>query len=70
MKTTVIKINGIHCNSCKLLIEDVTKDINGVKLCHVNTRSGEMIIEYDEHFNFDLFKKEIESLGQYKIEIN
>jgi copper chaperone CopZ len=70
MKTTVIKIKGMHCNSCKLLIEDVCKDIKGVKSCKVDFKTGETVIEHDESFNFDSFKNEVEELGQYKIEIN
>jgi len=70
MKTTVIKIKGTHCNSCKLLIEDVSKDINGVELCKVDFATGKTIIEHNEDFDLELFKKEIEGLGQYKIEIN
>ncbi len=70
MKTTVIKIKGTHCNSCKLLIEDVCKDIKGVKLCNVDFHSGNTVIEHDENFDFNLFKKEVESLGQYTLETN
>ena len=70
MKTAVIKIKGTHCNACKLLIEDVSKDINGVKSCQVDFKTGETTIEHDEHFDFNLFKQEIESLGEYKVEIN
>ena len=66
MKTT-ITIKGIHCNACKLLIEDVSKDIKGVKLCQVNFQTGITVIEHDEQFNLDVFRKEIECIGQYKI---
>ncbi|MEK7116883.1 MAG: hypothetical protein AAB837_01840 [Patescibacteria group bacterium] len=31
MKTAVIKIEGTHCGACKSLIEDVSKDLNGVQ---------------------------------------
>lgn len=69
MKTTAI-INGTHCKSCKLLIEDVCKDMEGVSSCTVDFGTGEMLIEHDEHFSVDLFKNEIESLGEYKVELN
>lgn len=69
MKTT-LTIKGIHCKACKSLIEDVSKDIKGVELCNVDFQTGETTIEHDESFDLDSFKKEIESLGQYKIEIN
>ena len=70
MKTAVIKINGTHCKSCKLLIEDVSKDLKGVKSCCVDFQTGKTFIEYDEHFNLEKFKQEVEDLGKYKVELN
>lgn len=67
MKIVVIKIKGTHCNACKVLIEDVVLDIKGVKSCTVDPLTGETVIEHDESFNFDEFKKKVEGLGQYKI---
>lgn len=68
MKTT-ITIKGTHCNSCKLLIEDVCKDF-GAQSCNVNYQTGETAIEHDENFDWQEFKKEIEGLGQYKVGVN
>lgn len=70
MKTAVIKINGTHCKSCKLLIEDVSKDIKGVKSCCVDFQSGKTFIGYDEHIDLEKFKQEVEGLGEYKVELN
>lgn len=70
MKTTTITIKGTHCKSCKLLIEDVCKDIKGVKLCQVDFQTGKTVIEHDESFDLNLFRREVEGLGQYKIELN
>ena len=67
---TIISIKGTHCRSCKLLIEDVCKDIKGVKLCEVDFQTGKTIIEHDENFDSNLFKQEIENLGQYKIDLH
>ncbi len=67
---TIISIKGTHCRSCKLLIEDVCKDIKGVKLCEVDFQTGKTTIEHDENFDSNLFKQEIENLGQYKIDLN
>lgn len=68
MKTT-ITIKGTHCHSCKALIEDVCKEA-GAKSCVVNFQTGETVIEHDESFDLQAFKKEVEGLGQYKIENN
>lgn len=70
MKTAVIKINGTHCKSCKLLIEDVSKDMKGVKSCCVDFQTGKTFVEYNEHFNLEKFKQEVEGLGEYKVELN
>ena len=69
MKTT-ITIQGTHCNACKALIEDVAKDIQGINSCVVDFATGKTEIEYDEDANLQEFKKEVEGLGQYKVELN
>ena len=68
MKKTTIIVKDTHCPACKALIEDVCKDIKGVKSCNVDYKSGKTEIEHDNNFDFNLFKKEIASLGKYKIE--
>ena len=67
MKKT-ITIKGTHCPSCKALIEDVCRDIEGVISCNVDYKTGKTEIEHDNNFKFSLLTKEIETLGDYKIE--
>lgn len=67
MKATTIIIQGIHCNACKALIEDVCSEIKGVKSCTVNFQTGETVVEHDENLDWQAFKKAIEALGQYKL---
>lgn len=69
MKTT-ITIKGTHCESCKALIEDVCKEIPGIISCNVDYKTGKTIIEHDEELDWKKFKKEIESLGEYKVNKN
>ena len=66
MKTT-ITIKGTHCASCKALIEDTAKEIPGLQSCAVDFKTGHTEIEHDETLDWDVFKKEIEALGEYKI---
>lgn len=66
---TIITIKGTHCNACKMLIEDVCSEIKGVKSCAVNFQTGETIVEHEKELNWEAFKKEIEDLGEYKIEL-
>lgn len=69
MKTIFI-IQGTRCNSCKLLIEDVCREIKGAKSCTVNFQTGETVVEHDESFDWNAFKSEVEALGNYKVETN
>lgn len=69
MQTTLV-IKGTHCNSCKALIEDVCSEINGIRSCNVDFSTGETAIEHDESFDWQAFKKEIENLGEYTVNLN
>ncbi len=67
MTTTKLTITGMHCASCKALIEDVCMEIAGVKSCSVDVAKGEATIEHDESVGTSLFAREIEGLGDYRI---
>ena len=69
MKTT-LTIKGTHCNSCKALIEDVCKETPSINSCNVDFKTGVTEIEHEENIDWQKFKKEVESLGEYKIEGN
>lgn len=47
MKKITIKVKGMHCKSCSMLIEDVLEDL-GVK-SKVNDKEGIAIVEFDEN---------------------
>ncbi len=66
MKTN-LKIEEFHCNSCKMLVEDVCSDFPEIKSCKINAKTGEVTLEHGDSFNLAKFKKEIESLGAYKV---
>lgn len=67
MKTT-IAITGMHCHSCKVLMESVCREIVGVRSCHVDFSTGKTEIEHDEPVDWEALKKEIESLGAYHVD--
>ncbi len=69
MKTT-LTIKGTHCASCKALIEDVCTAVPGIQSCSVDFKTGKTEIEHDEHTDWEHFKKEIESLGEYTVNLN
>lgn len=68
MKTT-LTIKGTHCNACKALIEDVCSEIGGIHSFNVDFSTGKTEIEHDENVDWEKLKKEIESLGEYRVEV-
>lgn len=66
--TTKLLIKGTHCTSCKALLEDVCKETPGVTNCTVDYKTGEMIVEHDESIDWSALKKEINGLGQYRVQ--
>jgi len=69
MKTEFI-VTGMHCASCKSLIEDICKETKGVTKCNVDLKSGKVKIDHTEKVDMKNIKKEIESLGdEYKVKL-
>lgn len=64
---TIITIKGMHCESCKVLIEDTCKDIKGIKSFKVDFKTGKTEIEHAKPIDLNAVKKEIENLGDYKV---
>lgn len=48
MMKRVFPIIGMHCASCKTLIEETVREIKGVKSVRVNFSTERMTVEYDE----------------------
>lgn len=51
-----IKINGMHCKSCKALIESEVKDIKGVESVDVNLESEKAIISMSKDCTGEVLK--------------
>lgn len=67
MKKT-IKIKGMTCKSCEMLIKEEVEELDGVKSCHVSAEKGEATIEFDpQKTSFDKIKDIIKEEG-YKIQ--
>ncbi len=47
MKKT-IKVKGMHCHGCEMLIKLSLKEIEGINEVGVSYQKGEVEIEYDE----------------------
>ena len=66
---TIITIQGTHCKACKALIEDVCSDFKGIASCSVDFATGKTDIEHTDGLNWEELKREIESVGDYKVEL-
>ncbi len=47
MKKIILKVKGMHCKSCSMLIEDALEDL-GAK-SKVNDKEGIAVVEFDEN---------------------
>ena len=61
MKIT-LKITGMHCASCKSLIEDVCGETAGVRSCTVDLATGLASIEADDSLDASALIAEIKQL--------
>jgi copper chaperone CopZ len=48
MKHANIKIKGMHCQSCEMLLTDVLAELPGVKAAQVSLKQEAANVEYDE----------------------
>ena len=63
-----IAIRGMHCASCKALIEDVCKDIPGIISCDVAQEQGAASLTHNGTVTFARVKQELENLGDYSVD--
>lgn len=49
LKNISIQINGMHCKSCKTLIESEVEVLPGIKNIDVNNKTGKCHIEYNDN---------------------
>lgn len=63
-----LMITGTHCASCKVLIEEVCQETQGIKKATVDFKTGKTIIEYGGKVDWKKLKQEIEQLGPYKVQ--
>jgi Cu+-exporting ATPase len=70
MEKAKIKISGMHCSSCALLISQKLEGVPGVTSANVNYATEKAEIEFDQQrTNLEIIKNKIYDLG-YKIQDN
>lgn len=65
----IYPIIGMHCASCKMLIERMVSKVEGVNTVNVNYASEKMVVEFNESIPgiIDSIQKAVESAGSYKL---
>ena len=66
---TILKISGMHCASCSVIIENALKKEGGIKSANVNFASEKLYLEFDSvEISIAQIQKIIEKLGYKAIE--
>lgn len=65
MKKTV-KTSGMHCKSCKMLVEDAVSAIQGVSSAKADFEKNEVVVEFEQPATEAQVRKAIEGEG-YKV---
>ena len=64
---TILTVKGTHCTSCKMLIEDVCSETKGIASAQLDFKTGKLVIDHESSADLKGLKKEIETLGKYKV---
>ena len=68
MNKEIYPIIGMHCASCKLLIEKMVSKVDGVESVNVNYATEKMVVEYDaEIVTQQDLKEAVGKAGSYKL---
>ena len=66
MKKETFIIQGMHCVSCVLTIEQALKKVPGVENASVNLMSEKAVVEYEKPATVELLKNAVAKTG-YKL---
>lgn len=61
-----IKVEGMHCKSCELIITEAILEIEGVQRAEANSKNGLVQVSYKDGEMLEKIKKAIENEG-YKV---
>lgn len=63
-ETKQIKVNGMHCNSCVLAVQNSLEEVNGIKSAKADLESGNVIIDLDtSEVTINDVKEAVEEVG-------
>lgn len=62
-----INVKGMHCSSCKILIEDAVSEIRGVEKVSADYKEGKVLLKYSDESALQKARAAIEKEG-YSLE--
>ena len=60
---TTLKVSGMHCTACKMLVEDAIGEIKGAQAVSVDYTTGAVAVSYDSDETLEKIKKAIRGEG-------
>jgi len=60
---TTLNVSGMHCNACKMLIEDAIGEIPGARAVSVDHATGIVKVAYDADATLEKIKTAIRGEG-------
>ena len=63
MKKTELKVKGMHCRSCEMLVKDELEESFGVKNVEANHKAGYVKFESDNDVDITKIKSKIKEIG-------
>ncbi len=70
MNRKIINIEGMQCDHCKMRVEKVLSELDGVKNVTVSLEDKNAIIEFEGNIENDTIKNSIEDIGFNVIKID
>jgi len=67
MKNIELKVKGMHCRSCEMLVKDSLEEIQGVKKAEADHKKNLVKIEAEDKVDLEDVKAKIRELG-YEVE--
>lgn len=63
-KRITLKINGMECPNCAMILEGIEEKLKGVVLAEASYRKAQLVVEYDEsQLTEDQIKAEVKRVG-------
>lgn len=67
MPTITLSVDGMHCGSCGMTIDETLEDLRGVQSSRTNVRKGVTVVEHDGKLKTKQIANAVRKLG-YRVE--